>query len=134
MQKVVIDTSIIISALYSPLGKPAAVLKLARKRKVINIISPHILNEVEEVLKKKLSWPNKETRRTIKWLKNFSRLVNPKTKINIIDYQPDNEIIACAIQGKANIIVTGDKKHLLKLKQYQNISIISADEFLKKYS
>ena len=42
----------------------------------------------------------------------------------------DNKFIACAIEGKADYIVSGDG-HLLNLKHYKGIQIVDANSFLK---
>ena len=39
-------------------------------------------------------------------------------------------VLECAVVGHANYIVTGDKKHLLPLKNYQGIEIVNAANFL----
>lgn len=43
----------------------------------------------------------------------------------------DNRILECAITAEADYIVTGDKNHLLPLKRYKNIRILSPSEFLR---
>jgi hypothetical protein len=56
----------------------------------------------------------------------------PKEKIAIIRDDPaDNKVLECAIAAGAKFIITGDK-HLLKLKKFKGISIITAKEFLQK--
>jgi len=44
----------------------------------------------------------------------------------------DAKILACAVAGKADVIVTGDKRHLLPLKKYRGIPIVSPAEFLDR--
>ena len=44
--------------------------------------------------------------------------------------RPDNKFLACAIAAQASFIISGDK-HLLKLKEFQGIPIVSPREFLK---
>ena len=46
--------------------------------------------------------------------------------------RPDAKVLACAFAGKADVIVTGDKKHLLPLKRYRGIPIVSPAEFLEQ--
>ena len=53
-----------------------------------------------------------------------------------VSYSPDpddNKIIATAISGQANYIVTGDKRDLLELNQVENISIITAHRASKMF-
>ena len=44
--------------------------------------------------------------------------------------EPDNRILECAVEAQEDVIVTGDK-HLLKLKKYKGINIITLAEFLE---
>ena len=60
----------------------------------------------------------------------FLHVVEPKEEIKFIKEDPkDNIILECALAAKAGYIVSGDK-HLLKLKEYKGIKIMSAREFL----
>jgi putative PIN family toxin of toxin-antitoxin system len=131
MQKVVLDTNVIISALYTPSGKPAEVLKLARKKKITNLISPYILNEVRRVLTRKLSWPSKKTEETVQWLQSFSLIMQPPEQlIDIISAcPPDNRILECAVEGGADYIISGDR-HLKDLQEFQGIKIVDPATFL----
>jgi putative PIN family toxin of toxin-antitoxin system len=54
MLKVVIDTNVFISAFCLPEFRPANVVLLARRKTILNVISPQILKEVERIIKKKL--------------------------------------------------------------------------------
>jgi predicted nucleic acid-binding protein len=44
----------------------------------------------------------------------------------------DNKIIEAAVEAKADFIISGDK-HLLEMKKYQRIKIVSPSQFLTKY-
>ena len=41
----------------------------------------------------------------------------------------DNKVIECAVEAKASFVVSGDK-HLLEIKKYKGIKIVSPKEFL----
>jgi hypothetical protein len=43
---------------------------------------------------------------------------------------PDNRILECAVEGRANLIVSGDR-HLRRLKIYQGIPIVRPIDFLR---
>jgi hypothetical protein len=129
MFKVVIDSNVFISALYLPESRPAEVVLLARRRKIINFISPQILKEVERIIKEKLFWDNHKTRSAIGRIKKFSEVVNPKERLAIIADDPDNRILECAAAGQTDFIISGDK-HLLHLKNYQGIKILTPAAFL----
>jgi predicted nucleic acid-binding protein len=43
----------------------------------------------------------------------------------------DDPIIATAVVAKADYLVTGDRAHLLPIREYQGIRIVSPREFLE---
>lgn len=59
-------------------------------------------------------------------------LVTPITKLSVVRDKSDNKIIECTLDGKADIIVTGDPD-LLLMKEFKDIKIMNADGFLKFY-
>ncbi len=129
MPRVVIDTNVIISSLiYS--GKPAEILDMAIEKEITNVVSPHILGEVQEVLADKFSWQEKEVEKTVEKLKSFSEMIIPKKQINAVTYTPDNRILECAVEGGAEFIISGDH-HLTDLKTFQGIKIVEPSTFLK---
>ena len=42
-------------------------------------------------------------------------------------------VIECALVGGATHIVTGDRRHLLPLQNYQGIDIVTAVDFIKQF-
>jgi putative PIN family toxin of toxin-antitoxin system len=129
MLKVVIDTNVFISAFYLPPSRPANVVLLARRKTILNLISPQILKEVERIIKKKLLWDNSKTEGAVRLIKNFSEEVHPQERLAIIVDDPDNRILECAVAGQADFIISGDK-HLLKLKNFQGINVVTPADFL----
>jgi predicted nucleic acid-binding protein len=46
---------------------------------------------------------------------------------------PDDEmILECALAAEADYIASGDKKHLLPLRRFRGIPIVSPSEFLRR--
>lgn len=130
MLKVVIDTNVFISALYLPESKPGEVVLLARRKRIQNFISPQILKEIERIIRAKLLWDNPLTKRALIRINNLSEVVHPKEHMKVIPDDPDNRILECALEAQAGFIISGDK-HLLNLKKYQGIKILTPAEFLK---
>ena len=128
MLKVVIDTNVFISAFYLPESRPANVVLLARRKTILNLISPQILTEVERIIKKKLLWDNSKTEGAVRLIKNFSEEVHPQEPLAIIVDDPDNRILECAVAGQADFIISGDK-HLLNLKNLQGINVVTPADF-----
>jgi putative PIN family toxin of toxin-antitoxin system len=130
MIRVVLDTNVIVSALVFG-GKPAKILALAVEGHITNIISEPIIAEVTGVLRKKFSWGSAQAKSVGEWLRLFSKVVKPTERLQVISCEADNRILECAACGGAQVIVSGDKKHLLKLKKYKDIVIVDPAMFLK---
>lgn len=139
MTKIVIDTNILVSAILTPEGNPAKILKLVLEGKLNLIISPAILEEIRQVFNypklAKLMEKNNITRQEVYgFLDKMSRvaIITPgKLDIDVIPKDPaDNKIIACALEGDADFIISGDH-HLTDLKIFQSIKIIDPAAFLK---
>lgn len=131
MIKVCLDSNIFISALLFD-GKPEEILFMASSRKVIIIISPSIIEEVKKNLVTKFHRPENEVKRLVRAIISISQLVVPKRKFKIVEYLPDNKILETAVEGQVDYIVTGDRKHLLPLKEFKRIPIITPAQFLEE--
>ncbi|MGE5446374.1 MAG: putative toxin-antitoxin system toxin component, PIN family [Ignavibacteriales bacterium] len=130
MIRVVADTNVYISALNFG-GTADEVLALGRKQEILIFISPSILKEIREVLIRKFRWSTKDAQEAITGIGDFTELVHPKERIDLIkDDEPDNRILECAMEAKANFIITGDR-HIQKLRKFQGILIFSPREFLE---
>ena len=129
--KVVIDTDVFVSGLNFK-GKPREILDLIWKEEIKVCISLFILRELEKVLEEVFGWDKERIGSTVERIKDKTIEIQPKVKISVIkEKNDDNRILECAVDGKAQYIVSGDKHHLLPLKEYQGINILSPAEFLE---
>lgn len=91
-----------------------------------------ILDKFAEVLKRDFLYTEEEAQNLLEIVLQFLTLVNPNKKIDIVkDDSDDNKIIECALESKAEYILSYDK-HLLKLKEYEGIKIIKPEEAIKE--
>jgi len=129
--RVVLDTNVYISAILFG-GKCEEILKLANLGLFEIVISKKIIDEIKSVLMEKFYWPDKQIAEAIKYIKETTSIVNPEISLTIVkeDYA-DNKIIECAVASNATYIVTGDRHHLLPIKEYEGIKIVSPMEFLR---
>lgn len=131
--KALLDTNIYISAILFG-GKPEKIRKLSKEGKIEILISEAIIAEIAEVLRKTFNWGNLQIFQTINEIREVATLVTPRQTLSIIkEDEVDNRILECAIEGKAGYIVSGDK-HLLTLREYKSIKILSPAEFLRVIS
>ena len=130
--KLVLDSNVLISAIVFG-GKPREILDPAVKGRVEVAISNAILDEINVVLGgKKFQYPEKIVRALIAEIESLSDLVEPGKRINAIQDDPeDNRVLECAVASGASVIVSGDS-HLLALRTFDQVSIMSPDEFLRQ--
>ena len=130
MIKICLDTNIFVSALLFG-GQPEEILFMARDKKIELIVSPAILDELKVVLIEKFAYSELDVKKMLEAVASISTIIVPKRRIHKIKYNPDNRILETSIEGKVDYIVTGDKKHLLLLKNFQDIPIVTCAQFLK---
>lgn len=105
---------------------PRHIVDLAIARHIEAITSPDILSEIETVLREDFSdIPYSKIEEIIRDILSYSRLI-PSERIFVKGLRDaaDTKIIACALAGKVDYIVTGDKD-LLVLKEYKGIRILT---------
>lgn len=130
--RVVFDTNIYLSAILFG-GALRLCLEAARRGEIILIVSRAILLELAKVLREKFGWGDSEIADVIVGLSKFSIIVRSTRKLTVIKDDPsDNRILEAAVEGKADMIISGDKQHILPLHRFRGIEILSAAEFLKR--
>ncbi len=129
MKRVVLDTNIVISSALG--GALVLILEGWDEGKFTVIVTSDILSEYFEVLNRPKFRLKQETIDKIaRYLYQFSEFVVPEERIQFIEADPkDDKFLEAAIAGKVDFIVSGDK-HLLDLKEFQSIPIISGREFI----
>ena len=129
--KVILDTNILISSLGWN-GKPRAIFQKCMDGKVELVISPPQIEEMRRVMdypKFKFTAEQKET--FIAIILEIATMVEITGKVKIIKEDPDDDIIVeSAVVGNVDYIISGDP-HLLKLKQFVGIKIVTAHEFFE---
>lgn len=127
--RVVFDTNVFLSALFWG-GKPKDSLSLVFEKKIVGVISDGILLELEEKLSGKFKYPKDQLESYLLLIVENFDFVKPKEKLNAVEDPDDNKILEAALEAKVKFVVTGDK-HLLKLKEFKGIIIVTPKEFLK---
>ena len=136
MIRVVLDANLFVSALLKPKSNPAVILELIEKREIELIISSDIHLEIRRVLlyprlKKLHNHTAKQIDRLLKEFTRFAHFTKGMIKIEAIKADPTgNKYLECAVEGKAEFIVSGDR-HLRDVKVFEGIRIVSPAEFIK---
>ena len=127
--KVVFDSNILIAALLFPGGRADAAVGNTIDGTDDLLISRPIIQEVLAVLAKKFSRDKEELSRVAVVLGEMGTLVEPSRRLSVFRDEPDNRILECAVEGKAEVIVTGDKA-MLALGEYAGVRLIPLAEYL----
>jgi len=127
--RAVFDTNIYVSAFAIPGGRAAAALLKAVEGEVRLVISKPIIHELLDVLARKFGRDAEELARVAVFLAELAEVVQPRRKIEMLSDDTDNRILECAIAGRAELIVTGDRA-MLELGEYQGVRIMTLREFL----
>ncbi len=138
--RLVVDTNVIVSSVLTPGSKPDRLFQAVYDGHHQLILSHAILEEARHVfdypkIRKELDKRGITTEEVEDFLIKLSKisiLVEPKSIPPVIKEDPsDNNILATAIDGNANFIVSGDH-HLTSLKKYSDIRILTPSEFIEE--
>ena len=134
--RVVADTNTLVSGLLWH-GNPRRVLDAARAGTLQIYTTAALLAELEEVLQRpkfaqRLSLAGVTSLTLVLGYAALARLVEPAEIAPVILADPDDDaVLACAVAARAEIIVSGDS-HLLDLKEYEGILIVTAAHLLTR--
>lgn len=129
MAKAVLDTNVVVSGLRNPLGNAGSVLKLAESRAFRCYVSKEILNEYEEVLMRpSLGLKREHVTKFLRMLARTAILVTPTKEIAATSDPDDNVFLECAVEARADYVVTGNLRHFPV--RFQDIQIVPARQFL----
>jgi len=127
---VVLDTNVLISALIFG-ENPREILEKAIRGELSICLSEEILSELCGVLQRpKFGFPTTMVNQILSELAAIAELIVPSNEISEIKVDPtDNRVLECAMEAQAEYIGSGDD-HLLDLREYSSIKIISPQQFL----
>jgi uncharacterized protein len=115
--------------LRNPNGPRAKVRAAARDGAFHLLASRSIIAEVARVLRDDFCWDDILIQRALRRIAQIGEVVAIRSRIDIITADPDdNRILECAVDGRANLIVSNDR-HLLNLSSWAGIPIIAAPDF-----
>ena len=138
MTRIVLDTNVLVSAILVPRSIPARILQLILEGELTFVISQDIIDEASRVLqyprlvklmKRNGVTPN-ELEVVIDQLGKIAVMTPGQFTVDVIKDDPtDNIFLACAVEGEADFIISGDR-HLTNLKEFQGITIVNPATFL----
>ena len=128
--RVVFDTNIYVSAFAIPGGRAEAALLKAVAGEVQLVVSRAIIRELLGVLARKFGRDAEELAHVAVFLAELAAVVRPRRKLGVLRDDADNRILECALAGRAEVIVAGDRA-MLELGEYQEVRIVTLRKFLE---
>jgi len=131
--RVVFDTNVVASASFWR-GTPFDCLVAWAKGRCEAAVSPALIAEYHETIEElRLEYPERPFVAWADALTGSATLVFPVDRVSGATPDPDDDMVfECALAAEANYIVTGDKRHLLPLRQFQDVPIVSPSDFLRR--
>jgi putative PIN family toxin of toxin-antitoxin system len=125
----VYDTNVIVSAILKPGSIPASLVGLAMEGAVKLFLTPDILEEYREVLRRpKFAFDPSTVDTFLNDLEKAAVMVYPTKRVRRALDEPDNRVLECAQEAKAHYVVTGNKKHF-PFPEFKGTKIVSPAEF-----
>jgi len=131
--KVVFDTNVVASASFWR-GPPFDCLAAWAQGRCEAVVSPALLAEYYETIEElRLEYPRRKPVEWIDALTESAELIFPTERATGATPDAGDEmVLECALAAEADYIVTGDKKHLLPLREFHDIRIVSPSDFLRR--
>jgi uncharacterized protein len=130
MNRVVLDTNIIVSGLLVPAGTQAVILSLALRGDFALYVSPPILAEYEEVLRRpRLKLQPRNIDAALAAIRKIAHPVTPAQTLSVSTHESDNRFLECAEAVSADYLVTGNTRHFPQ--SHKKTKIVPGRRFLE---
>ena len=133
--KVVLDANIYVSSMVNTQGNPRRIMAQWEQGEFDVLASQSIIDEVGRVLRyprivKRHRQDEKTIQRFLELLASEAVVVEPTEMLDVVKRdESDNRYLECAIEGRAQYIISGDR-HLLELGEYQGVIILPPAAFV----
>lgn len=132
--RVVLDTGVLIAALITADTPPDQIYQAWRKKRFVLVTSEWQLGEFRRASRyarvKKFLKPA-EAGNLVNGLKRHATVLTELPRVDLSRDPQDNPVLAMAIAGRADYLVSGDRLGLLSLKRVSSTHIVTAAEFVK---
>jgi len=129
MIRAVLDTNVVISAHLGFEGPASLIFDLLFSRFFRGYVSEAFLSEYEQVLNRpRFGLARRDISKSMRLVRKATILVVPKINLQVTSDPDDNKVVVCALEARADYIVTGNIRHFPK--RFQDIRTILPRQFL----
>jgi len=126
----VFDTNVLVSAIGWA-GTPRRCIDAARDGTCRGVTSEPLLEELMGVLRSKLRFSDQQLLDSSQYLLTFLRFVRIEGAVRgVCTDLKDDMVLETALVAEATHIVSGDRRHLLPLREFQGVRIVNPSEFM----
>jgi putative PIN family toxin of toxin-antitoxin system len=136
--RAVVDTNVLVSGLLSAAGPPARIVDAFRRSRFELVVSPAVLDELLDVLLRPyLGVSVREAASMVATIRRLGHLLGGEyLDVNAVRDPKDNVVLACALEGDAEYLVSGDRD-LLVLKDHhvaghRVVHVVRPRDFLRQ--
>ena len=132
--RVVIDANILISFLLTHGPTISEILRRWKNHQFTLLTSEEILVEIKQTIERFVMGnliESEEAESLIRRVEQESEISTSLSTVTVSSNKKDNRYLECAKDGNADLLVTGDKKHLLRIKKFGKTRVISPKEFVR---
>ena len=136
--RVVLDTNTLVSGVISPTGPPRRLLDAVRSQSIERCSSATLSAELLDVLSRKkfaarLAQVGLTPQVIVVELRRLAYMATPQSVPRVIDQDPDNdEVLACAVAGRAELIISGDRDLNSLGGHYAGIPILTPTQAVRE--
>lgn len=138
MIRAVLDANVFVSALIRPEGPPGRIcVELLEREAFALILSPAIVDEVRRTfddprVRRYVRLTSREIEAWLASVQSVAELVEGRRSVSVVASDPDDDkYFAAAVEGDADVVVSGDR-HVLEVKQFERIRVLTPRAFLDK--
>ena len=133
-ERIVIDTNVLISGLFSTTSTPALALENAITKAQLVATTETLRELIEKLLLPKFDrYVSRERRETLlQRVASLVEIIEVLQHVRLSRDPKDDKFLEAAVNGRANVIVTGDRD-LLDLNPFRGIAIVTpADDLARE--
>lgn len=126
------DTNVLVSAFIAG-GPPSRVIEASIDGRIGLVLADPVLDELERVLTVKLGFAPQRTQELTSFLLTLAIArvgAPPQVPAAITGDRDDDLVLACALAADVEILVSGDRRHLLPVREHEGVRILTPQALL----
>jgi putative PIN family toxin of toxin-antitoxin system len=134
-ERVVLDTNVLISGLFSTTSTPALAVEKAITKAQLVVTTETLRELIEQVMQPKFDrYVSREQREVlIQRVASLVEIIEVLQPVRASRDPKDDKFLEAAVNGRADVLVTGDRD-LVDLHPFRGIAILSPADYLARES